>query len=59
MRLLPWLKELQQVSIERLNVERTQLIQLAQKPYWQVSGLHIEGHQVPFAPVGNDSKVLR
>ncbi|WP_060983231.1 AsmA family protein [Vibrio splendidus] len=45
-RLLPWLTELQQASIDRLNVERTQLIQLAQKPYWQVSGLHIEGHQV-------------
>lgn len=45
-RLSPWFKELQQASIERLNVERTQLIQLAQKPYWQVSGLHIEGHQV-------------
>ncbi len=45
-RLLPWLKELQQASIDRLNVERTQLIQLAQKPYWQVSGLHMEGHQV-------------
>ncbi|MEZ9856660.1 AsmA family protein, partial [Vibrio breoganii] len=23
-----------------------QLIQLAQTPYWQVSGLHVEGHQV-------------
>lgn len=45
-RLLPWLQELQQASIGRLNVERSQLIQLAQKPYWQVSGLHIEGHQV-------------
>ncbi|MEC7939691.1 MAG: AsmA family protein [Pseudomonadota bacterium] len=45
-RLSPWLKELQQASIDRLNVERTQIIQLAQKPYWQVSGLHIEGHQV-------------
>ncbi|ULN64369.1 AsmA family protein [Vibrio gigantis] len=45
-RLLPWLKELQQASIDRLNVERTQLIQLAKKPYWQVSGLHMEGHQV-------------
>ena len=45
-RLLPWLKELQQTSIDRLNVERTQLIQLAKKPYWQVSGLHMEGHQV-------------
>ncbi|MEZ9442731.1 AsmA family protein [Vibrio sp. 10N.222.54.F12] len=45
-RLIPWLTELQQASIDRLNVERTQLIQLANKPYWQVSGLHIEGHQV-------------
>ncbi len=46
MRLTPWLKQLQQVSIKQLNVERSQLIQLAEKPYWQVSGLHVEGHQV-------------
>ncbi|MCG9639616.1 AsmA family protein [Vibrio sp. Isolate34] len=45
-RLIPWLTELQQASIDQLNVERTQLIQLADKPYWQVSGLHVEGHQV-------------
>ncbi|WP_261885914.1 AsmA family protein [Vibrio pomeroyi] len=45
-RLIPWLTELQQASIDRLNVERTQLIQLANKPYWQVSGLHVEGHHV-------------
>ncbi|UPR58356.1 AsmA family protein [Vibrio sp. ED004] len=45
-RLIPWLSELQQASINRLNVERTQLIQLADKPYWQVSGLHVEGHHV-------------
>ncbi|MDH5888577.1 AsmA family protein [Vibrio splendidus] len=45
-RLLPWLTQLQQASIDRLNIERSQLIQLANKPYWQVSGLHVEGHQV-------------
>ncbi|MEZ8721239.1 AsmA family protein [Vibrio pomeroyi] len=45
-RLIPWLTELQQASIDRLNVERTQLIQLTNKPYWQVSGLHVEGHHV-------------
>ena len=45
-RLIPWLTELQQASIDQLNVERTQLIQLADKPYWQVSGLHVEGHHV-------------
>ncbi|MCZ8502005.1 AsmA family protein [Vibrio lentus] len=45
-RLIPWLTQLQQASIHRLNIERSQLIQLAKKPYWQVSGLHIEGHQV-------------
>ncbi|MFL7036179.1 AsmA family protein [Vibrio lentus] len=44
--LLPWLTQLQQASIDRLNIERSQLIQLANKPYWQVSGLHVEGHQV-------------
>ena len=45
-RLIPWLTQLQQASIHRLNIERSQLIQLAKKPYWQVSGLHVEGHQV-------------
>ncbi|UPR35901.1 AsmA family protein [Vibrio cyclitrophicus] len=45
-RLLPWLTQLQNVEISQLNIERSQLIQLAQKPYWQVSGLHVEGHQV-------------
>ncbi|WKY58185.1 AsmA family protein [Vibrio sp. SNU_ST1] len=45
-RLIPWLTQLQSVEISRLNIERSQLIQLAQKPYWQVSGLHIEGYQV-------------
>ncbi|NAZ54614.1 AsmA family protein [Vibrio toranzoniae] len=45
-RLIPWLRQLQNVEINRLNIERSQLIQLAEKPYWQVSGLHVEGHQV-------------
>ncbi|MCZ4310014.1 AsmA family protein [Vibrio atlanticus] len=45
-RLIPWLTQLQNVEISRINIERNQLIQLAQKPYWQVSGLHIEGYQV-------------
>ncbi|WP_299130700.1 AsmA family protein [uncultured Vibrio sp.] len=45
-RLIPWITELKQASIDRLNVERTQLIQLANKPYWQLSGLHVEGHHV-------------
>ncbi|MFA0158877.1 AsmA family protein [Vibrio sp. 10N.261.46.A3] len=45
-RLIPWLTQLQNVEINRLNIERSQLIQLAQQPYWQVSGLHVEGHQV-------------
>ncbi|MFA0249658.1 AsmA family protein [Vibrio sp. 10N.261.45.A4] len=45
-RLIPWLTQLQNVEISRINIERSQLIQLAQKPYWQVSGLHIEGYQV-------------
>ncbi|CDT77251.1 hypothetical protein VCR12J2_1010063 [Vibrio coralliirubri] len=45
-RLIPWLTQLQNVGINRLNIERSQLIQLAQQPYWQVSGLHVEGHQV-------------
>ncbi len=42
--LQPWLKAIDSLSIARLNVERSQRIQLAQQPYWQVSGLHVEGH---------------
>lgn len=45
-RLMPWLTQLKNVEIGRLNIERSQLIQLAQKPYWQVSGLHVGGDQV-------------
>ncbi|TCN76840.1 AsmA-like protein [Vibrio crassostreae] len=45
-RLIPWLTQLQSIEVSRLNIERSQLIQLAQQPYWQVSGLHVEGHQV-------------
>ena len=45
-RLIPWLTQLQQASIHRLNVKRSQLIQLTKQPYWQVSGLHVEGHQI-------------
>ncbi len=45
-RLIPWLTQLQQASIHRLNIERSPTHQLAKKPYWQVSGLHVEGHQV-------------
>lgn len=41
--LQPWLKDIDSLSIARLNVERSQRIQLAKQPYWQVSGLHAEG----------------
>ncbi|GMM89576.1 AsmA family protein [Vibrio fortis] len=41
--LQPWLQGIEFLSISRLNVERSQRIQLANQPYWQVSGLHIEG----------------
>jgi hypothetical protein len=41
--LQPWLQRIESLSISRLNVERSQRIQLANQPYWQVSGLHIEG----------------
>ncbi|ENK2080121.1 AsmA family protein [Vibrio alginolyticus] len=38
--------ELEHVAIERLDIERSQIIQLSHEPYWQLSGLNIEGQQL-------------
>lgn len=50
--LQPWLQGINSLSIARLNVERSQRIQLVQQPYWQVSGLHIEGQDLSLIEQG-------
>lgn len=50
--LQPWLQEIDSLSISRLKVERSQRIQLANQPYWQVSGLHIEGQELTLIEQG-------
>ncbi|MEF1289014.1 AsmA family protein [Vibrio sp. M260118] len=37
---------LKKLTIEQLEVENTQLIQIEKQPYWQVSGLNVEGSQL-------------
>lgn len=37
---------LNHLSIEELDVENTQIIQVDRKPYWQLSGLNINGEQL-------------
>ncbi len=39
-------RELESVDIRHLDIERSQIIQLAQEPYWQLSGLNLEGDQL-------------
>ncbi|MGR5324675.1 AsmA family protein [Vibrio sp. DNB22_17_1] len=39
-------KKLQQVDIKQLEIERSQVIQLSKQPYWQLSGLNLEGDQL-------------
>ncbi len=34
---------LQEVDIQELDIERSQIIQLAHEPFWQLSGLNVEG----------------
>lgn len=41
-----WLENASYVSVERLNIERSQFIQLIRQPYWQLSGLNIEGEKL-------------
>ncbi|MCG6293990.1 AsmA family protein [Vibrio vulnificus] len=41
-----WLENASHVSIERLNIERSQFIQLIRQPYWQLSGLNIDGEKL-------------
>ncbi|OQK60130.1 AsmA family protein [Vibrio vulnificus] len=41
-----WLENASFVSVERLNIERSQFIQLIRQPYWQLSGLNIDGEKL-------------
>ncbi|EKM21727.1 AsmA family protein [Vibrio sp. HENC-03] len=36
-------EKLQQVDVKQLEIERSQVIQLSKQPYWQLSGLNLEG----------------
>ncbi|MGR5235868.1 AsmA family protein [Vibrio alfacsensis] len=38
--------QLEQIDIKQLDIERSQIIQLSQQPYWQLSGLNLEGRQL-------------
>ncbi|NAX21929.1 AsmA family protein [Vibrio sp. V39_P1S14PM300] len=40
------IRALQQLSIAQLDINRSQIIQLDQKPYWQLSGLNVDGQQL-------------
>lgn len=37
---------LKQLSIERLDIKNVQFIQVEKTPYWQLSGLNIDGHEL-------------
>ena len=45
-RIEQWSHSLEQLSIERLDIRNAQLIQIEQEPFWQASGLNIEGKQL-------------
>lgn len=40
------IERLKQVDFKQLAIERSQVIQLSQQPYWQLSGLNLEGDQL-------------
>ncbi|KIF52974.1 AsmA family protein [Vibrio owensii] len=39
-------EKLQQVDVKQLEIKRSQVIQLSKQPYWQLSGLNLEGDQL-------------
>ncbi len=45
--------ELKEIDIKRLDIKRSQVIQLAQEPYWQLSGLNLEGGELELKRSGN------
>ncbi|MCG9701245.1 AsmA family protein [Vibrio natriegens] len=46
-------KALNEVTINQLDIEHSQIIQISQQPYWQVSGLNLEGRQLTLIRLGN------
>ncbi len=44
--------ELKELAINQLDIEHSQIIQISQQPYWQVSGLNLEGHQFEIKRLG-------
>jgi hypothetical protein len=44
--------ELKEVDINQLDIAHSQIIQLAQEPYWQVSGLNLEGSKLELKRIG-------
>ena len=41
-----WSQSIQNLTIDQLDVNNLQMIQLNQKPFWQISGLNIDGHDL-------------
>ncbi|PFG45575.1 AsmA-like protein [Vibrio sp. ES.051] len=41
--------KLDHVAIKRLDIQRSQIIQLSETPYWQLSGFSIDGEQLEIA----------
>ena len=46
-------KALNEVTINQLDIEHSQIIQISRQPYWQVSGLNLEGRQLALKRLGN------
>ncbi|ALR16791.1 MAG: AsmA family protein [Pseudomonadota bacterium] len=45
-------KALNEVTINQLDIEHSQIIQISRQPYWQVSGLNLEGRQLDLKRLG-------
>ncbi|UYI47214.1 AsmA family protein [Vibrio natriegens] len=46
-------KALNEVTINQLDIEHSQIIQISRQPYWQVSGLNLEGRQLALKRLGS------
>lgn len=47
-----WVQQLNDISIQELSIKRSQFIQLAEEPFWQISGLDVEGKQLQLLSQG-------
>lgn len=47
-----WSQSIQHISIEQLDIRNAQMIQIAQRPFWQFSGLNIEGKHLTLKQQG-------